>query len=30
MKRRNDADDWVNAVDRLDLAALATEWRHRA
>ena len=26
-KRIHDADDWVNAVDRLDLAALAAEWR---
>jgi hypothetical protein len=28
-RRRNDADDWVNAVDRLDLAALAAAWDRR-
>ena len=28
-RRRHDADDWVNAVDRLDLPALAAEWRLR-
>lgn len=28
-RRSNDADDWVNAIDRLDLPALAAEWRWR-
>jgi len=26
-RRRDDIDAWIGAIDRLDLAALATEWR---
>jgi hypothetical protein len=29
-RRRDNADDWVNAIDRLDLAALAGEWDQRS